>query len=293
MNTPTDPRMTVDYSKSNLQNASFKNENLVNTSFQGSDLRGADFSGADLTGANLTQVKTGITPSKNLVIFSVALVISLLSGYVAMLAGRTIQDMLKSGDEKIKIAGIISLIVIVVFVGYYYLKGGRTVIRHLLLPAFVLSIAIGVIAYFSGLGTGRGMLFLMLSLLLVVVMITIGTVARAIAGVLSSSILFILVAAAGSIFGKSVGGGVGTVILAVACALISKRALSGAKGFDALKKLALIITARFGTSFRNAKLTNVNFSDSKINNADFTNADLSSVNWGDSKKENCIVPIHK
>ena len=281
--------MNIDYSKRNLQKSSFTDESLMNTSFQGSDLRGADFSGANLTGANLTEVHTGIAPSNNRVIFLVALLISMLSGYMAMLAGSTVQGMLKSGDEKIKAAAIISLVLVVVFVGYYYLKGGRTVIKHLLLPAFILSLLIGVIAYLSGLGTGRGMLFLMLVLLLVVVMIAIGTVARAIAGVLSSSILFIIVAAAGSIFGSTVGGGLGAVGLAIACALISKRALSGAKGFDALKKLAFLITSRFGTSFRNANLTSANFSNSKINNSDFTNANLSSVNWNDSKKENCIL----
>src|SRR4030095_16716371 len=110
------------------------------------------------------------------------------------------------------------------------------------------------------------------------------------AGVLSSSIIFILVSAGGSMFGTSVGGGVGTVIVAVSCVFISKRSLSGAKGFESLRKMASFITSKFGTSFRNAKLTNANFSQSYIHNADFTNAELSSVNWGDSKKENC-TPI--
>jgi len=86
-----------------------------------------------------------------------------------------------------------------------------------------------------------------------------------------------------------VGGGIGTVIMAVACALISKRALSGAKGFDFLRKIASYVTSRFGTSFRNSKLVNANFSQSKIQNADFSNADVSSVNWHDSKRINCIT----
>jgi hypothetical protein len=283
--------MTVDYAKQNLQNASFQNENLVNTSFLGSDLRGANFSGADLTGANLTQVKTGITPLKTVFIFLIALSVSMLSGYVAMLAGSTVQTMLSSGDEKLKISGFASLVLIAAFIGYYYWKGYRSVTRHLLVPVFVLSIAIGSIAYFSGLGTGKGMFFLSLSLLLVVIMVTIGTVGRAVAGVLSSTILFIIVALGGGMFGKSLGGGIGTVFLAVSCALISKRALSGAKGFESLRRLASLITGKWGTSFRNANLNNSNFSQSVIHNADFTNADLSFVNWGDSKKQNC-TPIH-
>jgi uncharacterized protein YjbI with pentapeptide repeats len=287
MNTTIDTIMPNDYSNRNLQKASFKNENLANTSFLGSDLRGADFSGSDLTGADLTNVKTGITPLNTSLIFLAALVVSMLSGYVAMLAGTTVQGMLTSGDEKIRMAGNASVVIILLTFFYYYLNGGRTVVRNFLLPVIILSVLIGIVAYFSGLGTGRGMLFLVLSLLLVVVMIIVGTVSRASAGVLSCSILFLIVAVVGSIFGKTVGGGIGTVIMAVGCALISKRALSGAKGFESLRKITSIITCKFGTSFRNARLTNANFSESKICNADFTNAELSSVNWGDSKKENC------
>jgi hypothetical protein len=279
--------LTIDYSQRNLRGESFKDEHLVQTSFHGSDLRGADFSGADLTGADLSHAKTGIPPLTAAFIFLVAFVVSMLSGYVAMLAGTTLQAMLKSEDDKIKAAGIITLVIIVAFIGYYYWKGGRSVIKNLLLPAFVLSVVIGVMGYTSGVGTGTGMLFLFLTLMLVVIMIAIGTVGRAVAGVLSSSILFILVAVGGSVFGKSVGGGIGTIILAISCALISKRALSGAKGFESLRKLASFITRKFGTSFENATLTRANFSESKIYNTDYTNAEVSSINWTGSKKKNC------
>jgi hypothetical protein len=282
--------MTVDFSKKNLQKASFKNERLVNVSFKGCDLRGADFTGSDLTGANLTHIRTGITPLNTYLIFLLALVVSMISGYVAMLAGTTIQGMLHSSDDRVKAAGIASIVMIVLFILYYYWKGGRSVIRHLIIPAIVISIVIGCLAYFSGLGTGRGIIFLLLSMTLVVIMIMIGTIARTLAGALSSVILFIIVAAGGSMFGTSVGGGIGTVIVAVSCAMISKRALSGAIGFESLRKLASGITSKWGTSFRNAKLTNANFSQSIIFNTDFTNADLSFVKWGDSKKENC-TPI--
>jgi len=281
--------MTKDHSNKNLQRAFFKNLDLSNANFSGSDLRGANFTGSNLTGADLTRIKTGIPLGKKILIFLAALVVSFASGYIAMLAGHTIQGMLKSPDGNVRTAAIISLVVMVLFLVYCYWKGGGTAIRNLIIPAIVLAMVIGVVAYFSGLGTGMGMLYLVLSLLLVVVMMIVGTVARASAGVLSSTLLFIIVAIGGGIFGKSVGGGIGTVVLAIACALISKKALSGAKGFDSLKKIACGITAKYGTSFRNARLSNANFSQSKVQNADFTNADVSSVNWGDSKKVNCII----
>ena len=283
----SDDFMTVDYSKKNLQNASFANEKLVDTSFMGSDLRGADFSNADLTGADLTKVKTGITPVNTAIIFIVAVVISMASSYGAMLAGSTIQDLIKSEEINIKASGYASIIVILGFIVYYYLKGGLLVIKHLLLPTISLALLTGIIAYYSGIGTGKGMFFLVGTLLMVVIMVVIGTLARALAGMLSYTIIFILVASAGSIFGASIGGGISTTILALSCVFISKRALSETKGFGGIRKIASLLTSKWGTSFRNANLTNADFRGSLIYNADFTGADLSLINWADAKKENC------
>lgn len=279
--------MEKDFSNKKLQKVSFRNAELIEANFTDSDLRGADFTGANLTGADLNHIKTGLTPVTTLFIFFIALVVSIFSGYIAMLAGRTVQTMLLSTDSKIQAAGIITLVMVVLFIAYYYWKGGGKALKHFMIPAIGLAITVGIIAYFSGLGTGLGMLYLVCSLLLVMFMFIVGTVARTTAGSLSN-ILFVIVALAGGMFGKSVGGGIGTVIMAISCALISKRALSGAKGFDTLRKIALYITSKYGTSFRNSNLTDADFSNSKLHNVDFTNADTTMVEWGDSKKINCI-----
>jgi pentapeptide repeat protein len=277
-----------EYSNKDLQGASFKNEDLANINFSGSDLRGADFSGSNLSGADMTNARTGITSLTVILLFFGALAVSLLSGYIAMLAGRTIQIMMASTDTKVRAAGIISLVIILFFIIFSYLKGVNNAIKNLVIPVVILAVVIGIAAKLSGLGTGRGMLYLILALILVAVMFVVGTVARAAAGTLSSTILFVVVALGGGMFGKSIGGGLGTVIMAISCAVISKKALSTSKGFDDLKKIATFITRRFGTSFRNSQLAHTNFSSSKIHNADFTNADTTLVNWGDSKKANCI-----
>src|ERR1044072_419943 len=110
--------MAKDHSKKNLQKTSFRNEDLSNANFSGSDLRGADFRGTNLSGADLTNVRTGI-PSMNVVwLFLLSLGISLLSGYIAMLTGRTIQLMLKSGDRLLGAAGIITIAISVFFIAY-------------------------------------------------------------------------------------------------------------------------------------------------------------------------------
>lgn len=280
--------MGKNYANKNLQDISFNGEDLIYADFSGSDLRGTNFTGANLSGANFAQSRTGITPTNTALIFFFALIVSLLSGYVAMMAGQSIQVLLKSEDYHLRVAGIIALVVILLFIAYAYWKGVGKAIKHLMIPAAIVALVTGTLAYLSNLGTGQGMFYVILSYLLVVIMFVIGTIARAAAGSLSS-ILFVIVALGGGMFGRSVGGGIGTLIMAISCALISKRALSGAKGFEVLRKIATYITRRFGTSFRSCKLVDADFSKMKsIRNCDFSNADVAMTKWGDSKKINCI-----
>ena len=283
--------MGKDYSNKNFQKASFKNEDLSYASFINSDLRGADFSGADLTGANFTHVRTGITPLNTIFIFIAALIVSLISGYFAMLAGTTIQVMLDSKDPNIRNAGIATIVIIVLFIGYAWWKGTGRAIKNFIIPVAILAAVVGLIYVVFRLGTGYGILYQLLALLCIVIMFVVGTIARATANTLSV-ILFLIVAVSGGTFGKSIGGGVGSVVMALACAQISKRALSDAKGFETLRKIAFYVTKRLGTSFRNTKLAEADFSQSKIHNADFTNANLALVNWGDAKKINCITNLN-
>jgi len=279
----------IDYSYQNLQNTSFENEDLRYARFENADLRGANFTGSNLAGADFSNAKTGLVPKNTILIFLVAMVISALSGYIAMLAGNTVQFMLSSNDMNIRYAGILTIIITVLFIVYAYLKGTTAAFMNLIMPFIVAAILVGLTAYFSGLGTGKGMLFLILALLLVLVMFIVGTVARATAGSLSN-ILFIIVALSGGMYGKSVGGGIGTVVMAISCALVSKKALSGAKGYKGLRNIVFYITSKFGTSFRSCKMANADFTQSKkISNADFSNADISFVLWGNAKKVNCII----
>ena len=275
--------MAKDYSHQNLQKAVFRGEDLRTAIFSGSDLRGADFTGANLAGADLREIKTGITPLNTLWIFFIAVMVSLTSGYFAMLTGRTIQLMLASDNVQIRYSGIIAAVLIILFILYALWKGGSNAIRHLILPAMMLALFVGLIAYFSGLGTGRGMFYLIISFFFLLLMFIIGTVARAAAGTLSNILL------SGGMFGKSLGGGLAAVIMAIACAIISKKALSGAEGFGFLQKIASSITARLGTSFRNSRLNGADFSGAVIRNSDFANADITDIHWGNSTKINCLI----
>ncbi|HET6993588.1 MAG TPA: pentapeptide repeat-containing protein [Chitinophagaceae bacterium] len=280
--------MSKNYSDKNLQGISFLDEDLAHANFSGSDLRGTNFTGSNLSGADFTHVKTGISSANTVILFFAALVVSLISGYVAMLAGQTVQGMLKSNDSNVRTAAIVAIIVVILFIVYAYWKGVGNAIKHLIIPATIIALVTGMLAYFSRLGTGQGMLYVILYYLLVVIMFIIGTFARAAAGTLSN-ILFLVVALSGGMFGRSIGGGIGTVIMAIACMQISKRALGGAPGFEVLRKMASLITRKLGTSFRNTRLADADFSGiKKIKNCDFTGANTQTTNWGESQKINCL-----
>ncbi len=278
--------MTGDYLNKNLQKVSFRNETLVNANFSGSDIRGADFTGADLSGADFSNARTGITSVNAVLLFISSLIISLFAGYLATLVARTLGVLLNSDQSHIRIGGIVAIVLIIIFILYTIWKGGSRSITYLIIPAVILALASAIVLYLSGLGTGMNMLYIAVSFLLLLIMFYVGTIARTAAGNLSN-ILFIIVALSGGIFSKSLGGGIGTLVMAISCAVISKRALAGAEGFSLLKKSALIVTSKLGTSFRNTQLSGANFFGSKIQNADFSGSDITLVNWGDAKRSNC------
>jgi uncharacterized protein YjbI with pentapeptide repeats len=278
----------IDYSERNLRGVSFAGQDLRYASFVNSDLRGADFSGANLNGVDFTLAKTGITPLKVVLIFIIALAISLVSGYAAMMVGQTLQSMMASKNQQVQLSGYLAIAVGLVFILYTSWKGGGNAVKTLILPAIFLALLISLTAYLSGFGTGIGMLYLALSLVMIVIMFIAGAVARVVADT-ASNFLFLFVAFSGGIFGESIGGDISTLILSLANAYISRKALSGAEGFNLLIQVATAVTRKFGTSFRSAKMANARFFRAKIYNADFSNTDISEVKWAGARTINCIV----
>jgi hypothetical protein len=272
----------MENSLKNLQRKSFKGQNLADADFSGADLRGADFTGAVLTNANFSKCKTGLVPSSVVLIFIFSLIISLLSGYIAMLTGLTIQVMLNSPETET--AGYITIGLILLFILLAIWKGGKNTVISIAVTILA-ALVTGMIFFLSGAGTGMGSLYCTFALILFVFMVFAGTISRTTAGTLSSGIIFFAVAVGGSLFSKSVGGGLGTMVLAIACAVISKRILSGAADFSMIRKFALKTGSIFGTKFRNADLTGANFSESIIKNTDFTGARIPRINWEKSVKK--------
>lgn len=277
----------MEYRNQNLQGKSFKGQDLSHADFSGSDLRGADFSHANLKNANFKGVKTGIQKHHAILVFLFAIVISLLSGYIAMLTGDTIHSQIRSEDPNEVIVGYITLGYFVIFIGMSIWKGLFKTIRRVLLTMIILTAILGFLAFVTGFGTGIGALKSLLALILIGLMFVAGTISRAVAGTFASGILFVLVAMAGAMFGKSLGGGYGTVVAALACAVISKRAIIQKFRHSKVKNIALFIGTYFGTSFKKSDLTNADFSGADLKNTDFSDSNRQGVSWDNAKKVFC------
>lgn len=275
-----------DFSGKNLRNVSFRNADLPNAVFAKSDLRGADFHGANLTGANFAGALTGIIPLHARLIFIAALSLSLVSGYIAMITGQLIQSMINSSTQSTSITGYLAAVIFILFAGISVWRGVGYAAKNLITPVVILAALLAATSYLSGNNDPYAMDYLILSLLLIVITFVVGTTARAVAGSVST-IMFWIVAVLGSVYARSAGGGIGTVIMAIACVQISKRALGGAKGFELLRKLTTFITAKFGTSFRGANLDEANFSQTILHNTDFTKANTRLARWDNCQKINC------
>src|SRR5688572_16349922 len=127
------------YSKRNTKKEYFINEDLNNACFYESDLRGVDFTGADLSGSRFVNVKTGITPTNTFLFFLIALPLSAFSGYIATVAGTTVQTMLASPNLQIRIIGMTTIVITIFFIVYAYWKGGTNAITRLMVPIFFFS----------------------------------------------------------------------------------------------------------------------------------------------------------
>jgi hypothetical protein len=161
-------------------------------------------------------------------------------------------------------------------------------IKRVLVFMILLTIILGLVAYLTGYGTGIGALKSLLSLVLIGLMFLAGTISRAVAGTFASGVLFLAVAMAGAMFGKSMGGGFGTVVAALACAVISKRALNQKFRHSAVRKIALFIGTYLGTSFKGADLTKADFTDAVLQNTNFMNSKRQGVDWTQAKKTFCF-----
>ncbi|WP_234708674.1 pentapeptide repeat-containing protein [Kamptonema sp. PCC 6506] len=80
---------------------------------------------------------------------------------------------------------------------------------------------------------------------------------------------------------------IGSVVFYISIAL---RAIAGDDGLLWLREFALVIAATGGTSFRNADLTDADFTSATLKSTDFRKANLTRTQWYQAKKLDRVLP---
>lgn len=266
--------MSIETNKSNPFSGSNASPGII---FRDEDLRSIKFEGANLKNVVFEKCTVGISLSNRAIIFLIAACLSLFAGYIAMLSGAMTQVLLTSEVTRLQLAGYIICGLFIVFTAFAIWSGLNYKTARVAMVMLIVVIIVGMGSYIvDATAAGVGALYGLAALLLLFAMLVIGTVARATAGSLRSTIIFIIVALGGGIFAKSLGGGIGTLIMTIATAVISKRALSNPQD-SLVKTIALRISTAFGTSFKNADLSGATFSNMEMKNCNFDGAKLDNI----------------
>ncbi|UBF27931.1 pentapeptide repeat-containing protein [Kovacikia minuta CCNUW1] len=285
------PNMTenqrLDFANQDLRNRSFKGKHLQGANFRGADIRGCNFSHALLIDANFERVRTGQTRRQLLVLVSVAVAVGLL---VADAVSRLIFGALGQTPQEpawnYVLALYVSLGIAATGIGVSALTKTYTIAP---IAKVISGVASGaLVGFFYGGVNGNQLLALFhqksagennpRTAIAGAVLLGLG---MAIANIkCSRGFVSVVVAAAGTVTAYGFAFLMGTT--AIACLSthrwfwgLTLSLLSLLYLWLTLKALTLTIHSIkhfWGTTFRNANLTNAQFAGAELRNTDFTGA---------------------
>ncbi|PMB15545.1 pentapeptide repeat-containing protein [Fischerella thermalis] len=313
--------MPLDFSRQNLRGRSFRGQNLEGANFSGADIRGADFSKANLTEAKFTGAKAGLQNRWTISLLIFSLLLEAVSGFISAVSGAAIGLCLISGDLNYLFAGVVSLVVLAVFLIVavdqnlvaafrFLLMAGTIAIAVAVLGALTAVVveeaAVTVAAAVAVVGTG----------FLVTGVVVLGAVAVALSGlgtmigaVLATVIVIVTLAwlrvavvvkavtATGAMILAGAAASAGTTVTLTATmagvVAVAVTASSTYVGWCAFVKgqkqafvrnIAVAIATAFGTSFQRSNLTNADFTKATLKSTDFRGAKLNRTCWFQAQK---------
>ncbi|MBO3461229.1 pentapeptide repeat-containing protein [Aetokthonos hydrillicola Thurmond2011] len=299
--------MSQDFSGQNLRGRSFKDQDLTEANFSGADIRSTDFSGANLEGANFSQVKAGLQKRWTAFLVLVSWLMSGFAGFLSTFVGVLISH--ASESSEIRVSGWTALIVVIVVFIVIIRQGLNSAIAVAVAVAVAFAIAVAfVIAVVGGLFDATGFVeavpYAVIGAVVVVfafafaIAIAIAVaIAFAVAGnfAFAVAVVFAVVFAVVGNFAFATTG-VGAIAFAGAVAFvllsiyISWRALKGDEKYVVIHNIAVAIAAIGGTSFRDADLTDADFTSATLKNTDFRKANLTRTCFHKTKKLDRVRP---
>ncbi|MFB2919586.1 MULTISPECIES: pentapeptide repeat-containing protein [Aerosakkonema] len=295
--------MGKDFSGQNLRGQSFKGQDLTGADFSYADIRSADFSNAILVGANFSHATAGLQRRWATCLLIGSLLLSALSGLILAFNGVWLVSFLFNKTIYYRLSGVIFLILFLIFFIVTVWKGLEAALGFVavavaltITSSFIWSLTFPEIGKYAVATTAT----VLLAIVVAVICIQTVTVAGAIniAGNLAGTgdvVASIIVALTVSIIAdystlevSVLLAVVGTFSMVLFVGLVSSyvawRALAGDEKFPVTRSIAVAFAAIGGTSFRNADLTDTNFTKSTLKSTDLRGATLTRTCWLQAKK---------
>lgn len=291
--------MPPDYSVRNLRGRSFKGQNLTGVNFSDADIRGADFSSALLRDANFSFAKAGLQRRWVIFLIIISLLLAILSGLISAFAGVLSGFILTSQS----IVGYNTALIFLIIFAFFFII---TIRQGLGAALGIVAVAVAVAVVFSIVSSGTLAVPVTLSLpvaiALAMAVAVVGTVAVALAAAVVgvSAVIGTVILALGfavtvaiAVAGASAGGFLAAAIAGSFVFLggyIGWQALKGDEKNVWVRSFAIAFAATKGTSFRNADLTNANFTQATLKSTDFRKAILIRTCFHQAKKLDRVRP---
>ncbi|MDB9445212.1 pentapeptide repeat-containing protein [Anabaena sp. CS-542/02] len=288
--------MIQDLSGKNCRGHSFKGQNLEGANFSYADIRSADFTGANLTGANFSHAQAGLQKRWAIFLVCVSWLLSVISGFLSAFTGALIALIFNSSSES-QVAGWTVLIVVIGVFIVILRQGFNSAIAMAMAMAISIAFAFAfAMAFaFAGAGAGAGAMDGAFAGAgagaMAIAFAFVGAIAGAGAMAMAMAIakaFAIAIAGAGAI--AIVGAIAGAIAGALFSAYIGGRAMKGDEKYSLIRNIAVAFATFGGTSFRNANLTDADFTTATLKSTDFRKANLTRTCFHKTKKLDRVRP---
>ncbi len=285
--------MPQDFSGKNLRGRNFKGQNLTGAKFIGADIRGANFTNAILKEADFTRVQAGLQRRWTIFLVTISLFLSLISGLILILASFWVAFFFTSDNIKqytILPSVVVFIVLAILFIATIRqgLGAGAAAVPATATVAAALAVAA------TGTGTGAAVVTGAVAgagAAAVTGAVSVVAVAVAVTGAVAGAVA-VAVAVTGAVAGAAAVTVAVAVPVAVAVAVavaglgayIAWRALAGDEKHALIRSIAIAFAATGGTSFRNADLTDANFTEATLKSTDFRTTNLTRTCFHNTEK---------
>ena len=277
--------MSQDFSHKNLRECNFTYQDLTGANFSHADIRSADFTNTILTGANFSRAKAGLQRRWTIFLVTISLFLSLISGLMSGFASLWVAVFFTPDNIKqyTIFPGVVVLIVVAIFFIATIRQGIGAVVVVVAVVVAVAGAVAGAVAAAAAAAAAAAVAVAAAAAAAVAVAVAVAaTVAGAVAAAVAAAVAGVAgVTLAVPVPGAVPGAGVAGAGLGI---YVAWRALVGDEKHALIRTIAIAFAATGGTSFRNADLTDANFTEATLKSTDFRTANLTRTCFRNTEK---------